>query len=421
MIDQSIFENYARERKQIASQEEARKKNGNFQKSYEEIHYAVCEAEVPTVIRVLGAPIDTNVDETTARTVTISMVIGDSGKKFRVVRDPKVKDDVFSKIISTVTKAKWDKDGNKTFPVQDEHPEVYNIVMKNGVPSTDPKYKFDKGWNGSTVITFNCINRADMDWHKANKHTALICKSYNNGFAEDGLSAYSTRDLFDKLIGTYGSWEQYDIGITRHKQMKGAYDIYNVSRTPEFINDDAIRETIVEGKLTEEEDSWTRYDLSKIFKPTSATKIYNNLKGTIAKIDLALGTHFLEELEAQSKKELEEWEKDKPKEEEKPVVKEAVAPKAESFYDEEEEPIAVPKPVVRRASATASAEEEWKKFPYADAIPSHLRSACKKAYKNADGNWTGEWDESVPTACCQCGCESPLEATQCCGCGADFE
>lgn len=419
MVDSSMFEAYASERKKETELREAKKNGGNFQKQFEETQWAVCEKGIPTIVRVVGGPIDKNIDPTWARTVSIAMITGDDGKKFKVCRNDADKDYIINKIIKAVTKATWDNEGNKSIPCQTEHPEVYNIIMKNGLPPTDPRYKMEKGWKGSEVIVFNCIDRSQMAWHRQNKHTALICKSINkNGFADDGITSYKTRDTLDKLLATYGSWEQFDLGIIRNGTMESPYSVYNVSRNPEFV-DDRYASLISNEPLTEEEDSWERYDLEKRYRPTSATKLYNRLKATIAKIDLALGTHFLEELEAQSKKELEEWEKNKPQEEAKPVAKEE--PKVEeSFYDEEEEPIAPPKPVVRRG-ASASAQEEWKKFPYADAIPSHLRPMIKKAYQLEDGAWTADWDSSIDTAICDCQCQSPLECTTCPNCGASFE
>lgn len=428
MIDQSVFEAYANERKKAMAQEEAKKNNGGYGKTFEEVHYTTCEADVPTIVRVVGGPIDKNLDPTDARTVTVSMIMGDDGHKFKVCRNASDKSYILNRIINDVTKAKWDKDGNKSYPVQEEHPEVYNIIMKNGVPSTDPKYKYEKGWKGSEVIMMNVINRADMDWHRANKHTALLAKSVSDkGFADEGLSAFSTRKKFDKLIATYQSWEQFDIGIVRHADKDNPYDIYNVSKNPEFIEEygDKYVNLVSTRGLTEEEDNWERYDLEKKCRPTSVTRLYNKLKATIAKIDLALGTHYLNEMEEISKREQEEWDKEKAEREAKgaeaPKVEEKVSKVEEHFYDDDpilpSEPVA--KPVARRASAP-SANEEWKKFPYVDAIPSHLRAKCLKVIKTDEG-FTGEWSDDIDTATCSCGCESPLECTTCPNCGASFE
>ena len=78
-----LFANYVKQAEAEAKQASNKK---SFQKNYEEVKYTGLEKGVPSVIRAVGAPLDTNYDNTTARTVTITRIVGDDGKRFRVVR-----------------------------------------------------------------------------------------------------------------------------------------------------------------------------------------------------------------------------------------------------------------------------------------------------------------------------------------------
>jgi hypothetical protein len=202
----------------------------------------------------------------------------------------------------------------RVFVNETKHKEIFDLVNYNGLDDTDPKRKFDKGWEGRHVIVMNVIDREQMDWHRENKHTMLL--SRNIGRSADGTREYPEEGIpvygFFNVIATtlfkhYGNWEGYDIGITRLGTTQQPYRIINASvyaangipeLAPEMVPFVSLEKT-----LTDEERSWARYDLNKIYGPTTYTKIYNNLQVAFRRIDATLGTQFTKELEFEVEKE----------------------------------------------------------------------------------------------------------------------
>lgn len=410
----SMFEQYAKKA-------EAEAKNGNkpsFTRELEEIKWTGLEQGTPKVLRFVGAPIDSDVDEFTARTVTIAKIIGDDGKKFRVIR-PSFKDDpnyILNRIIARVKQAKW-VNQVKTFPVKDKYPEIYNIVEKNGLSKTDPKYMFDKGWQGKEVYIMNVIDREQMDWHKKNKHTMLLAKSVNiddtgNIWADEGISSIASATGFSQLFKYYKSWENYDVAITKTGNKDMAFIIDNASKNPEKVEKEVAKYISTEDHLTPEEKAWARYDLTKLFRKTTATKIYNRLKGTIARIDTALGTHFLEELE-------DEVEKEK-------VLFAELYGTAETEEDvaitAPTEKVVETAPRTRAKTSSSTTKELWEKLPYGNTISEDMKKHIVNVESTADGKYTITWD--TPTdelaSCPECGAVAPLSCDKCPACGLDF-
>ena len=151
---------------------------------------------------------------------------------------------------------------------------------------------------------------------------------------------------------------------------------------------------------------------------TTSHKIYNHLKGTIARIDTALGTHFLSDLEAEVEKEkalFSELYGDKEGEEN---TEEATTTVVTEPVKEE------PKPVARtRATVTPKSDSEaWKLLPYGDTLEENLRSKIKSVTKVDDEHYSIEWDLPLEelASCPTCEAVAPLEATICPCCGLDF-
>ena len=170
---------------------------------------------------------------------------------------------------------------------------------------------FDKGWTGRHVLLMNVIDREMMDWHKENKHTALVSRQIGVGkdgtlFPEVGVPSYGFVGALGNLFKFYKSWEKYDIGITRTGLMETPYRVVNASKYFEEIPE-SKRTLISDQPLTDEEREFERYDLKTLFKFTNYTKIYNHLKGKIARIDAVLGTNFLSEMKHQVDLEKEEY------------------------------------------------------------------------------------------------------------------
>lgn len=410
---------------------------GTFTKNYEDIKYAGLTQNVSSVIRAVGAPIDTNYDNTTARTVTMTKIIGDDGKKFRVVRPSFTQDPnyIINKIISKVKQVKY-VNSEKTYPVKDKFPEIWNIIDKNGLTKADKQYMYDKGWVGSEVIIMNVIDRAQMDWHKENKHTMILAKSVTekdgNTYVEEGISSFSAKPQFVKLIKHYGAWEKYDISVIKTGDKANAYIISNATKNPELVEGPNAEYISDLDHLTDEERSWERYDLEKLYRITTNTKIYNKLKETIARIDAALKTNFLDELKAEVEKEkalFDEMYGNKDEEEETTSAPITITESVETepieipSYEPEEIPVQeTVTPVRTRAASIPKPTAVGTDLPFYTSIPDGLKGKILSAVKQANGKWDIKWDYQNVLACPNTDCQavSPVECTCCPACGMKF-
>ena len=420
----SLFADYVKK----AEADAKKVTRGSFSKNYEEIKYTGLEKGVTSVLRAVGGPVDSKLDNTTAKTVTIARIVGDDGKKFRVVRPSFAENPnyILNRIISKVKTVKY-VNNEKTYPVKDKYPEIYNIIDKNGLAKTDKQCLFDKGWSGKEVIIMNVIDRSQMDWHKTNKHTMLLAKgiSESNGveYADEGVPSFVVKPQFVKLFKYYGSWEKYDIAITKTGDMNNAFIIENASKTPERVEGPNAEFISMETGLTAEEKTWERYDIEKLFRVTTATKIYNRLKGTIARIDTVLNTTFLKELEEEVEKERvifnnlygEEGDSLEPNTES--VV--------ESDFVDDTIPEYKPEPEVKaRTRTVAPPRSAGSELPFYDSLSDTLKSKLLSATKLDNGEWDIKWDYPTEQLCkCpneKCNAVSPLDATKCPACGMDF-
>lgn len=412
MITDDAFLNYADKVDDDAKRRNNSRSSSDFQ--YEDIKWVGCETGVPLIIRAVGGAPGSKLDDTTAKIVTIAWVKADDGKFIKLIR-PSFQEDsnfIINRIISKVNSVKW-SNGQKSFPVKENHPDIYNLIEKNGYEEGDPKYNFDKGWKGKEVIIMNVIDRQDMEWHMENKHTKLLAKSVTIGtngseFVDEGVSSYSVNPTLAHLFRSYGSWEKYDLGFTRTGNRDLAYRIINATNSRFEIQPVELQKYIsTENHLTQEEESWERYDLNKLYKVTTYSKLFNRLKNTILKIDVALGTDFLPELKELSERESKEKaaEKENADSYTSPTIEEEIV---------EEVTVA---PVRTRQPISAAPSENY--VPYIeDAIKGKLISVDK-----VNDEWKVDWDYPIEqlAACPDCGFPSPLEAKVCPHCGAKFD
>ena len=375
-------------------------------------HWTGMETSIPKIVRVIGGPPNSNLNPYTSIVVSKSRIVGDDGKQFEVWKPSMTADPnyILNKIIAKVTKPQWTSNGEKTFPVKDKYPEIYNIVEKNGLSSGDKRYIFDRGWTGTEVVIMNVIDRSQMQWHRENKHTMLLAKGVNIGkdgseFPDKGVSSFAIMSRITHLFKAYGSWEKYDIAFTKTGRKDNPYVIINATATPMEVEAQYRSLISKEDHLTDEEKSWEAYNLQEEFKYTSATKIYNKLSLTIKKIDNALGTDFLAELEDLVNQEKKAG-----------IVDSAPSYSAVSSDDETEE---IPTPT-RRVTESVSAEESYP--PYLDDQPG-LKDLYVRTRSFKDGRYDIEWKPEAGDCpeCSQCHTPSPLTATHCPGCGAAFE
>ena len=419
----------------------------SFPRDYEAIKWSGLQKGVPSILRFVGkAPDAIGRDKTDAKSMYISWITTDAGNQFKCVR-PNPADDpnhIINRFIRTVTQGKWDSDTRtKSYVLESKNPELLNKVLKNGRTPDDPQYNFEKGWVGREMYLVNVIDRAQMQWHRENKHTMLLAADLRTSaegreFVTEGVSKPSLKPKILHLFECYGDWSKYDIALTRTGIKDNPYIAVNASKVPEEVKPD-YRKYISTEPLTAEEASWERYDLDKLFAPTSATKFLNRMKDIIIEVDRLFKTHFLREFEALSAKEKEQWEKeygteteDEPAPVSTPVsaIQETVS--EETFYDSACDPLAVPveepkvepKRVVRRSAGVTSADQ----LPYFTSLSAEdqvfVKQTFLKATQVSDKGWESEWnisDEYTLLECPDCKSLGPDAIMGCPFCGAKFE
>jgi len=407
--------------------EESRPKSGGKTGSYEEIFYSGLAKNETKIIRfVSGAP-NSKKDDFCAKTIRVTMIVGDNGKKFRYIfpvkDDPKAVDHIMWKILNKVNEAEW-IDNKKTFKTQSSHPEIFRMIAKNGYSPKTPQGLYDKGWAGQEVVVVNVIDREQMEWHKEHKQLMILSKNVNyteDGriFADTGVPAYGfLGPIAHNLFEFYGDWANYDVGVERLGLKENPYRVINANKHTEEVPE-GKRQYVVDGPLTEEELSWKKINLNKVFGETKATKLYNRLKKKIANIDLNLGTNFLEELKELVDKETLEAEANvKEKEESK------VEEKAGTMVPSSEEP-KIDTPTVSTREVPA---RELVKSPPVDAVDistlkgwDKMTQTEKENIKFADETTIEYFNSDSPAACPTCGAISDLELNLVCPrCGQEF-
>lgn len=410
----ALFENYAEEQEREAK---ASKGTGSFQKTYENIAWTGLETNEPKILRVVGGPPDSGINGYTAKTCTIAWVNGDDGKRFKLIR-PSFDEDsqyIINRIISKINGVKW-VNGQKTFPVKESHPELFNLIEKNGLQEGDKKYIFDRGWKGKEVLIMNVIDRSQMEWHRENKHTMLLAKSVTesngNEYADEGVSAFSLKPKFTHLFKSYGSWEKYDMAITKTSMKDNAYIVVNASNSPREVNKAYQQYISTDDFLTDEEKSWEKYDIAKFYKPTSVIKIYNRLKNTIKRIDYALGTDFLKDLEREVEAEKKRLEEEKPEEVKQEELNEKKAYETRTRT---------------RKVDIAEVELEREALPYGDTLDEKVKARIISAVHTPNDKHAQHWDikwaypDEELAACPVCDTHAPLEGVDVCpACGEQF-
>lgn len=420
-INDDIFAAYAEQQEKEAKERNSRTTGGG-ERSYTEIAWSGLEKEKMKIIRAVGGPPDSGIDETTARTVRISWIVGDDGKKFRCILPERADqpDHIMWRIISRVKATEW-VDKKKIYPVQVKHPRIFNIVEKNGFAEGDKQFMFDRGWEGRQVLIMNIIDREQMDWHRANKKTMLLSRQIGEGkdgskFPEEGVPSYGFSSLLANLFKYYKSWEKYDIGITRLGLKETPYRVINAGKYLEEVPEH-LQKYVVQGNLTDEEASWERYDLKKLFALTTYTKIYNRLKVTIAQIDAALGTHFGKEME-----DLVAEEKVKFEEANKGATPSAVAAPPSKVVDSDDPFAETPKPAPARRVAPAAGSFDTSLLKGWGAMTSFEKDAIANVIVK-DGKVTElkfKDPNAVLLACPQCGSVAPDSFTTCPVCALSF-
>lgn len=441
IISDDIFAQFAAQKELEAKAAASRAASGP--RVFENIEYTGLEQNKPSILRAVGGPPGSNIDEYTARNVIIAKIVDDSGKQMKLIRPSFTENPnyIINKILTKINTVKY-VNNVKTYPIKEQYPNIWNQVKLNGLdPLKDKRAKYEKGWEGREVLIMNVIDRARMDWHREHKHTFILAKDVTpmkdgtGAFVTEGISTYAVMSKLASLFGAYKSWEKYDLAITKTGQMSEPYKIVNASHSPMEVAEEMRKYISEVPQLTDEEKSWERYDLAKLYKVTSYTKIYNRLQNTIKRIDSALDTHFYEELLVEVEREKAEFEAKKAEQEAAGnVVSKDTFTKVMGL--EEPAPVAIeevaaPVTVTTEAAAPAARSRKpaatkqlWEELDFGNTMSEDIKALLTGVERDANGKVV-ELKWALPinqlATCPTCGTLSPVEGVTICPCcGLDF-
>jgi len=351
---ESAFAAAKRKREAARADEEAKKAGSG---GFDLVAYAPLIKDQYRVFRMLGNPLSVRSLPTDPKLIEQCMIKGDDGKKFRATWPTKEEDPnfVLRRIYDLLSKGKWENpEGEKSYKVY-EHKETHKALFNRVMFNDNLDNPYESGWRPSKAVLVNVIDRHDPVYHKDEKHTKILSKKMSvngeNTYFERGitLSLYE-KQIWDDVVEFDGDWENYDIVVKKlgkdpwNKAFYGESSElvkYLKAESPETID------LIKKGPLTEEEKAYEMYDLDKIGKSTTYTRIFSKLGSFIKEVDQAFGTAFYEEVLAHKEKEASEKKansKDQTDKEIKEIQKEV--PKSEPV--KEEEVVAEEKPAETR-------------------------------------------------------------------------
>lgn len=418
-----------------------RKSSSNYEASYEEMKWVGLENDSAKIVRIVGAPPESMTpgrksSDTDAVEIYVSRIMNDANKKV-VLKLPPHADDfkdehIMWRIINKVKEVEWIPGPNGKNEKKYKYAGYpwYDKVVHGGFSPTDQQYSWTKGWSGQQVVIFNVIDREDS-WCKDNKHTKLLSKRVNqvvqdNGnvveYADTGVPSYGFLTKLSELVGKYGSWEKYDVAITKTGEMTSPYVVKNATafaKCPEDIAraelGDKLEFVSQEIQLTPEELSYERYNIKNNFKVTSYQKLLSDFGNTIKLIDGDLRTTYYDELKTLSEKEKAEYEAKKAEEE-------ANAP-AEDSTPTESISESTEKPTRSRVVDMALSADKIAALKGWDSLTEDERKLIKDVELNDDGSVkTITYTTTDDLADCpDCKFEAPMAIATCCPvCGLKF-
>lgn len=321
MVNSNAFDAFAKRAQEDTDRRNNRSSySSNDNNDYEKIKWVGLKPNAWSIVRLVGNPPEAltpgfKAQPTDAAEIFVSDIKDDNGKRMQlrlpIPGDLADKDHVMWKIIRKVMETTYvDKKRVYKYEQDANAKDVFNIVAHGGWdPAKDyNQFKFSKGWQGQRVCIVNVIDRSDMAWHKENKMTKLLSRNVSESVTESGETKYWPAigvpsfgfvNNVGGIVSNYGDWNNYDIGIKRTGQMTNPYSIVNASAFKlgglKEIPDDMLAFVSTE-PLTDEEKSWKRVEIGKLYAPTSYTKLKNSLGRTIKAIDNVFGTKYYDDI-----------------------------------------------------------------------------------------------------------------------------
>lgn len=424
MRDRSSRREKLKQSVQNREEERIAEESGGGGSSFTELDWLPLVQNKDVVFRMLGLPADVREVGSDVKLVDLAMLRDDENKWIRVIYPHGDKDFILRKIYKTVCAYEWDDVAQVPNYLYSDL-DIFKNVRYNNAPQKNRRMQ--KGWLPQTVVMANVIDRADMAWHKENKHSKVVAKKKtvkeDKVYFSDGLPITAYKAIRDD-IQRYGDnidWETYDL-VIRKLADDPWYKVYHGEDDAHKLSPEA-QDIIVSGDLTEEEMNYELYNFDELYPLTSYRKLMNRLKLQIKDVDRNFNTHFYQELEELVSKEI----ADAGEEDETPKTTISTSPPEKTErreVEKKEEP--VQEETSSRRSRRSVSEEKTSSLSLADVTETFVgirnlspeEKELIEVISPTEIKFKTE-DELLP--CPACNFASPETFGSCPKCGEEFE
>lgn len=321
LTNDDVFAAFVNNAESKRMEEKAKKENGGFTpREYEQPQWVGLKDDECRIFRIMGNPPQSMTQKPAgpydAKEIYFSTILDDKGKRMQLKLPVRSEDPshehIMWRIIDAVKEVSW-VDKQKVFK-NSSYPWFDRVVHGGYDQVKDAfQYKISKGWSGQQIVIMNVIDRGDS-WCKDNKHTKLLSKKVNvkenpdgtvTEYPTIGVPSYGFLSELATLCGSNGPWYKYDIALKRTGELQKPYEIYAASVLKKaglsnyFDKTGTVSNLVsLDEDYTAEEKEYERYDISKLYAPSTYSKILNHLGDTIKAIDASLHRNYFEELQS---------------------------------------------------------------------------------------------------------------------------
>lgn len=434
MQDQSRKERFLAAK---AAREKALKDKGGYSNPVDipDFEYLLLQPDKCQVVRLVGESLEMRSKKSDPILVERSMIKADDGSYFNMIWHPD-KDWPFRQLIRKLAKYKYE---DKTKVYENDGCPYLNRYLTND--KEDPSV-YETGMAPGKFVLMNVIDRLDS-WCKDNKHTKVIAWNMNE---KDGKQYYTPgmtyglyKEIFDKKCTTIGAhFEEVDLVLRRFTQKtRPADDMYYAvlydeeKRAIQTWSDkdkiDYYSFINKEEYLSDEEQSWERYDLEGIpfvSQPTPIGIIMSKLDKFIKGADKKYGWGLYEKFVEWKEQEIAEF-KSKEKDKESSAPKTIVS--VSKSEEDDDLPTDIEEKTAHEEKPTKITKVVKKAFEITDEMVDtfeglgKLNPEQKKHITAVDTNeMTITFDITADAECGACSQLIPDEFTVCPYCGQEY-
>lgn len=322
-------------------EEKEKNKGQNFSYDREQIEWLSMEDGVMKAFRPLGKPFEMRTESWHPKLVYHSEMVTDDGKGYIKINWPQKTmtlkngfifetgelDDswILMRAYKDLNKRTWEnypagtvvdgKNGKWNYHHADTH--VFKRIEANRKENDKYPPRF---YPGKRVL-LPLIDRMDS-WCADNNHTKLMTsksvfwkKDEKTGldivFTDFGVPELVYSKLLEQVSRTRKDWSTMDVIIQKDSANK-TYNFFDADDRKYFTGAHAaLKELASEAPLTEAEMAYEHYDLDKIARPCSYTKLLNRVPNFFKEVDVVCGTSYYDLLKHEAEKEKAAWEAEK--------------------------------------------------------------------------------------------------------------